>query len=327
MYNLASKMVSNAKVMVNMANNIQSTTPVNSGVNGSGSVNSSVNVSGSVNSSVNVSGSVNSGVSGSVNSGVSGSVNSGVNGRGLVNSVTDVIVNGANKLLESATVINKAVVSANKSVIAAKNVSVNASVETSVNTVVNAVQNSENLKVKNAVIKAANEVINVSNSLNGKEAASVVANVAVAEAVNVQVQESKNASQTLKSVNKKLNTVKANSPLREKLAKVVQLNEKARKTMIHTAEGNVKQIKNLNGAKVVNVNGTKRVVVPKLESVKLPAHDKSAKPTGQKVYKQGNLKNVYKNKNGTYTVMNGALGNMKNYLFKGANGLFSGGML
>lgn len=249
-----------------------------------------------------------------------------------VNASTNAIANVANATMNSASTVNSAVKTANVAVTAASAVNTSASVNTGVTSVVQSVMKG-NAAVANAVVNSANAVLKNNTVTNGSVAANIVANAAVNVAANVELNEASKVSNMTKNLNKKLNvtkkTIEPTNPMREKFAKAISVNAKNVKKMLYTAEGEVKTVMNKNGGKVINVNGKPRVVVPKLETRSLNAHNKSSgTKTGRQVYKQGNLKNVYKNKNGKmYTIMNGAMGNMKNYLFKGANGLFSGSLL
>lgn len=290
--------------------------------------------------------------------------NSIESGNGLqnaaVNTATNAMVQVANNTMKAAANVNAATVSANSAVSVASNISTNTSVKTAVSSVVNATLKADAPAVVNAAVNAANSVLaanaNASNTMqvpnnsqtvnvvnksqaanvvvnnkpmNGAQAANVVANAATAAAVNVEAKEVANVAKNVKALNAKLNNTKTKinptNPMRERFSKAVSVNSKNTKKMIYTAEGNIKALNNKNGAKVIKVNGQNRVVLPKLVEKTYNKHNKSAQKTGRQVYKQGELRNIYKNKNGKfYTVMNGAMGNMKNFMFKGANGLFGG---
>tara|TARA_B110000977_G_scaffold201886_1_gene299805 strand:- start:11998 stop:12915 length:918 start_codon:yes stop_codon:yes gene_type:complete len=302
MRNITSTLVGNANALIASANNIQNT-QVNTATN---SMANTAN-----NSQVNV----------STNSMASNS---------QVNAATNSMANTASNVLNSASTVNNAINTANRAINVASNVGPTASVESAVSSVVKSVQTqTANTKVSQKVVQAANVLImGGNNTMVGKEAAAVVANAGVAEALNIQNGEIQKVNASLKSLNQKLNATKAKiqpqSPTYTHFANAVSVNKNAMKKMVFTTEGNIKEVrKGKNGASVINVNGTKRAVVPQLTAVKLNAHNKKTNPTGRQVYKQGELKNIYNKKN-PYTVMNGAMGNMKSYLFKGSNGLFSG---
>lgn len=169
-------------------------------------------------------------------------------------------------------------------------------------------------------------------AMTGNEAAATVANAAVNAAIELQNNEAKKVGKAMASLNKTVTQNKKklhpSNPVKKLFSHIQKLNKQNMSKMVYTAEGKMKPITvNPNGNKVINVNGEKRVFVHGNKRHPLKKHNKATKPTGKHWYKQGMETNEYKNNQGKYTVMNGSSGNMKNYLFKGSKGLYSGSML
>ena len=241
---------------------------------------------------------------------------------GMSNSVhttTNAMSQVANKMLNSATVVNNAVVSANSVIEVANSTPAK---------IVNVALNSSSSEVADAVVNAANKL---NSSVSNARANAMLVNAAVNAAANVEIKETNKVI----SANKQLMTMMNNSkskispqnPLKATYAQVVAMNSKNLKKLLHTTEGNVKPILKANGKNVIHINGSLRPVTPNHKKIKMVKHNNKSTPTGKKIFKQGEMRKIYKNNKGSYTVMGGVYGNMKNYLFKGANGLFSGSML
>jgi hypothetical protein len=242
------------------------------------------------------------------------------------NALTTAVANVANTALTQAANINLAVETANKGVQAAKVVQPHSNALTGANKVMNTVNPKKSeIGVSAAIFNNANKVLSETTELNGQETAALVANAGVVEAVNMQTEAVENLGKAVKKLNAK---IAATSPTNSKFASVVSANKEAMKKMIFTAEGNMRELIKTNTANVVNINGKKRVVVPKTAKIVHKLHNVKAKTTGKQVYKQGELRNIYKNKNGkNYTVMPGVHGNVRNYQNMAKSGLFSGKML
>ena len=241
-------------------------------------------------------------------------------------ALTTAAANVANTALTHAINVNLAVETANKGVQAAKVVQPHSTALTGANKVMNSVNpKKSSVGVSTAIFENANKLLTETTELNGQETAALVANAGVVEAVNMQTEAVENLGKAVKKLNAK---IAASSPTNSKFARVVSANKEAMKKMIFTAEGNMRELIKTNTANLVNINGKKRVVVPKTAKVVHQLHNPNAKTTGKQVYKQGQLRNIYKNKNGkNYTVMPGVHGNVRNYQNMAKSGLFSGKML
>lgn len=146
-----------------------------------------------------------------------------------------------------------------------------------------------NMPAPNVAANIANAVVNKANKMNNIGSA-VVANAVVKSAQNVKI--------NTKPTTAALNIAKA----------AVKSAEKVNKVMNRSTYSNVPMSPNAN-KKLTPNNFFK-----KPEFVKF---NEGNGKTNAQIYKQGVLKNVYKNSKGKYVKSSGNLGNLKNYLFSG----------
>lgn len=233
-----------------------------------------------------------------------------MNGNKSGNSVTDVTNNMAVSGLNLANSASFGKVSAkaisNASINATVKVTANSSMSNGVNKVVNSVINEaakiESVAVTNSVkanIKAINSVVNLAGKTNNTQTKEVLINAAASIQTNT---------------NKMINRIQPYNNSVITLSKP----KPAGKGFLITASGNTVKLNNKNLQRITNPESTKKYV----------AFNGKNKKLSTQVYKQGELRNVYKNKKGVYTKAAGMSGNVKNYLYSGMNtGLFGNSML
>ena len=272
----------------------------------------------------------------------------GVNKSALQNAAS-VAVNAANVVVKNASdakaavqVVN-AVVSAGKNAgSSALNITNNMAVK-GLNTANSANTGIVGAKVvANATINATGKVTNNSNVAAGvskvnKAATNSAKNVEI-KAINNSVKaNTKAANSALKLVNK-VNDPKAQVALVNAAGKIQNntknmLNRVQPTNSSSTSYGKVKSagkgflLTSTGNTVKQSPQNVEKMVNPKNSRVYVKFNGKNKKLTTQ-VYKQGGLKNVYKNKKGVYTKANGMSGNVKNYLYSGMNtGLFQNKMM
>lgn len=148
-------------------------------------------------------------------------------------------------------------------------------------------------------------------------AANTVANIALNKAQNMSMNMSAPnvavniANAVVNKANKMNNVgsaVVANAVVNA--AKKVNMNTKPTTAALNIAKTAVNSVPaTVSNKKLTPNNFTKKPVYVKF--------NEGNGKTNAKIYKQGTLKNIYKNNKGKYVKSNGNLGNLKNYLFSG----------
>ena len=223
-----------------------------------------------------------------------------------VNEATNISLNGNNNAQVAAARVAKAAIIASNNMSNGNrgaNTVANAALRSAATANSNSDPNSAALKVANAAIKAANKIEDAALEVVSRQNAKINAAVSHANVSNAAKKLSVSNSAGIRGYNKMLNGNPA----------VVKT---ASNGHTITTTGNVRN----------NKSGGLNF---KRYQPALAHANKSNSKTGGQVYKEGVLKNIYKNRNGKqYTVSNGNKGTIKNFVYSGMNaGLFSGKMM
>ena len=247
-----------------------------------------------------------------MNTAVNLSVNTKLDGQGAATVVAESTMKVASNVnfgAAGANVVANAAISAAAKVssetdpnVAALNVA-NASLKASKKVETNMLEKSINLNTKGANNLANSAKVNNTNVNSSVVATNKLAN----SANNMQKNAIKLANASQGKVGPMNKTFVMYAPVK-----------KANKNSLMTASGNVVKF---------NANVKKAITHPSSKKQYVPFNAKNKKLKTQ-VYKQGELKNIYKNNKGTYTKATGFQGNVKNYLYGGMNtGLFGNKMV
>jgi hypothetical protein len=268
----------------------------------------------------------------------------------ILNNVASMNVSAANKIIKTTN----NVMAAEKTAEAAMKSAVNLSVNTTLNSqqaaskvVKSAMKIANTVKMgnsgSNAIVNASvNAAASVKVNSDPNVAALKVANAALNASLNIKSKSVENVINTntalINSTKQMLNKSKVKDEVKSLInngvkdvavatAKVMPYNDrenlfaipmKGNKNTIITAQGNTKKFNSTKLNAIINPRGP----------IKYAKFNGKNKQLSTEIYKQGNLKKMYKNKHGIYTESSGLNGKFKNYVYTGLNtGLFGNNMV
>lgn len=270
--------------------------------------------------------------------------------------------NVANKIINNANNVMAANQAANAAMTSAVNLNVNTKLDGQRAATAVAESTMKVVSEANFGAAGANSVANAAISAAAKVSSETDPNVAALNVANASLKASKKVETNMleKSINlntngsKNLannarvnnNNVNSNVTVTNKLVKSANNMQKNAVKLANTPQGKVgpmnrkfvmyAPVKKTNNSFLMTANGNvvkfnskakKAITHPSAKKQYVPFNAKNNKLNTQ-VYKQGELKNIYKNKKGVYTKATGFQGNVKNYLYSGMNtGLFGNKMV